>query len=102
MTALSSKDRLLQRIADRSAHVGIVGIGYVGLPLAAVFGAAGLRVTGLDASAERVAAINAGRSYIDDVPTDVVAQRRAYFLHHQRPERCASNWCARSTSATMA
>ncbi len=59
MTALSSKDRLLQRIADRSAHVGIVGIGYVGLPLAAVFGAAGLRVTGLDASAERVAAINA-------------------------------------------
>ena len=77
MTALSSKDRLLQRIADRSAHVGIVGIGYVGLPLAAVFGAAGLRVTGLDASAERVAAINAGRSYIDDVPTSVVAQLRA-------------------------
>lgn len=76
MTASSSKDRLLQRIADRSAHVGIVGIGYVGLPLAAVFGAAGLRVTGLDASAERVAAINAGHSYIDDVPTDVIAQLR--------------------------
>jgi nucleotide sugar dehydrogenase len=77
MTASSSKDRLLQRIADRSAHVGIIGIGYVGLPLAAVFGAAGLRVTGLDTSAERVAAINAGRSYINDVPTDVVAQLRA-------------------------
>ncbi len=66
----------MQRIADRSVHVGVVGIGYVGLPLAAVFGAAGLRVTGLDASAERVAAINAGRSYIDDVPTDVIAQLR--------------------------
>ncbi len=78
--ALSSRERLLQRIADRSARVGIVGIGYVGLPLAAVFGAAGLRVTGVDASAERVAAINAGRSYIDDVPTDVVAHLRAQDL----------------------
>lgn len=77
MTTLSSRDRLLRRIADRSARIGIVGVGYVGLPLAAVFGAAGLRVTGVDASAERVAAINAGRSYIDDVPTDVVAQLRA-------------------------
>ncbi len=77
MTASSSRERLLRRIADRSARVGIVGVGYVGLPLAAVFGAAGLRVTGVDASAERVAAINAGRSYIDDVPTDVVAQLRA-------------------------
>lgn len=77
MTALSSRDWLLRRIADRSARVGIVGVGYVGLPLAAVFGAAGLRVTGVDASAERVAAINAGRSYIDDVPTDVVTQLRA-------------------------
>lgn len=77
MTASSSRERLLRRIADRSVRVGIVGVGYVGLPLAAVFGAAGLRVTGVDASAERVAAINAGRSYIDDVPTDVVAQLRA-------------------------
>jgi UDP-N-acetyl-D-glucosamine dehydrogenase len=77
MTASSSRERLLQRIADRSARVGIIGVGYVGLPLAAVFGAAGLRVTGVDASAERVAAINAGRSYIDDVPTSVVAQLRA-------------------------
>ncbi len=78
--ALSSREWLLRRIADRSARVGIVGIGYVGLPLAAVFGAAGLRVTGVDASAERVAAINAGRSYIDDVPTDVVAHLRAQDL----------------------
>ncbi|MDW8234387.1 MAG: nucleotide sugar dehydrogenase, partial [Roseiflexaceae bacterium] len=80
MTAASSRDRLLQRIADRSARVGVVGVGYVGLPLAAVFGAAGLRVTAIDASAERVAAINAGRSYINDVPTDVVAHLRAEGL----------------------
>jgi UDP-N-acetyl-D-glucosamine dehydrogenase len=77
MTTVSSRERLLRRVADRSARVGIVGIGYVGLPLAAVFGAAGLRVTGVDASVERVAAINAGRSYIDDVPTEVVAQLHA-------------------------
>lgn len=80
MTASSSREQLLQRIADRSARVGIIGVGYVGLPLAAVFGAAGLRVTGIDASAERVAAINAGRSYIEDVPTDVVAHLRAEGL----------------------
>ncbi|MFQ3631320.1 nucleotide sugar dehydrogenase [Roseiflexus sp.] len=80
MSSVSSRERLLQRIADRSVHVGIIGVGYVGLPLAAVFGAAGLRVTGIDASAERVAAINAGRSYIDDVPTDVVAHLRAQDL----------------------
>ncbi len=77
MTASSSRERLLKRIADRSARVGIIGVGYVGLPLAAVFGAAGLRVTGVDASAEKVAALNAGRSYIEDVPTEVVAQLRA-------------------------
>lgn len=80
MTASSSREWLLQRIADRSARVGVIGVGYVGLPLAAVFGAAGLRVTGIDASAERVAAINAGRSYIEDVPTDVVAHLRAEGL----------------------
>lgn len=80
MTTSSSRDQLLQRIADRSARVGIIGVGYVGLPLAAVFGAAGLRVTGIDASVERVAAINAGCSYIEDVPTDVVAHLRAEGL----------------------
>ena len=49
-------------------RVGIVGLGYVGLPLAVAFAAAGVEVVGVDISAQRVGAINAGDSYIEDVP----------------------------------
>ncbi len=63
------REHLLERIRDRSARIGIIGVGYVGLPLATVFGAAGFRVTGFDISPERVAALNAGQSYVEDVPS---------------------------------
>jgi UDP-N-acetyl-D-glucosamine dehydrogenase len=55
------------------ATVGIIGLGYVGLPLAMAFVEAGLRVIGYDVSAEKVAAIEAGRSYIEDVSSDELA-----------------------------
>lgn len=64
----SLKDQKLARIDDRSAIVGIVGMGYVGLPLAMVFCDAGMRVVGFDISPERVAQLNSGDSYIEDVP----------------------------------
>jgi UDP-N-acetyl-D-glucosamine dehydrogenase len=64
---------LLERIENRQAHVGIVGLGYVGLPLAVEFGKAGFRVTGIDVSASKVEALNRGESYIQDVPTADVA-----------------------------
>ncbi len=73
----AAKERLLERIARRTVRVGIIGVGYVGLPLATVFGSAGLRVTAIDMSTERVAAINAGHSYIEDVPSSLVAHLRA-------------------------
>jgi UDP-N-acetyl-D-glucosamine dehydrogenase len=63
----SLKTRLIQKFEDRSARVGIVGIGYVGLPLAVVFAEAGFNVTGVDPAEEKVAAINRGESYILDV-----------------------------------
>jgi len=53
--------------AGSAGTVGIIGLGYVGLPLAVAFAEAGLRVVGLDVSDERVADINAARSYIEDV-----------------------------------
>ncbi len=53
--------------------IGIVGLGYVGLPLAVAFAAAGHEVTGLDADAAKVAALAAGRSWVEDVPDAVVA-----------------------------
>jgi UDP-N-acetyl-D-glucosamine dehydrogenase len=54
---------LNEKIVNRSAHVCVVGLGYVGLPLAVAFAAAGYRVTGIDTDADRTAEINAGQSH---------------------------------------
>ncbi|MCC6627229.1 MAG: nucleotide sugar dehydrogenase [Chloroflexi bacterium] len=63
----------MERIEARTATVGIVGLGYAGLPLAVAFAEAGFPTLGYDLSAARVAAINAGRSYIDDIATERLA-----------------------------
>lgn len=73
--------QLLSKIQAKSAHVVVVGIGYVGLPLVAEFARAGFRVTGLDADAEKVRLLRAGESYISDVPTgDIAPYVRAGLL----------------------
>ena len=64
---------LRQKIEQRQAKVGIIGLGYVGLPLAVEFARAGLDVTGFDVDASKVEQLNAGRSYIGDVTTADVA-----------------------------
>src|SRR6201994_3383641 len=69
MTAQS----LANKISTRTANVGIVGLGYVGLPLAVEFAKAGFSVTGIDVSADKVARVNAGDSYIVDIPTEKLA-----------------------------
>lgn len=76
MSATQHKARLLQRIADRTAHMGIIGIGYVGLPLAMVFAEAGFKVIGIDVDANKVAQLNAGHSYVSDVPDQQLAAVR--------------------------
>ena len=53
--------------------IGIVGLGYVGLPLAVAFGEEGHDVVGLDADARKIDSLNEGRSYIEDVPDDQLA-----------------------------
>ncbi len=68
------KDQLLSKIHDRTAVVSIIGLGYVGLPLAAAFAETGFPVIGIDVDASKVDAINQGRSYIEDVPSERVAQ----------------------------
>src|SRR5215211_309473 len=70
MTEILSATAFDERVATRSARVGIVGLGYAGLPLAMAFAEAGFEVCGIDLSRERVDAITAGRSYLVDVPAE--------------------------------
>lgn len=63
---------LKKRIRTRTAKTGIIGLGYVGLPLAIEMAKAGFHVTGIDLSQEKVNALNRGVSYIPDVPSQTV------------------------------
>jgi UDP-N-acetyl-D-glucosamine dehydrogenase len=71
---MSSEQQLLQRIQDRSAVVAVVGLGYVGLPLAMEFAKAGFKVLGYDVSQRVVDLLNRGESHIQDVPADEVGE----------------------------
>jgi UDP-N-acetyl-D-glucosamine dehydrogenase len=64
--------KLRQAVDERNATIGIIGLGYVGLPLAATFGKAGFRVLGVDADPARVARLLAGESPVEDVPSGVL------------------------------
>jgi UDP-N-acetyl-D-glucosamine dehydrogenase len=63
---------LQEKIRSRQAHVGIVGLGYVGLPLAVEFARAGFTVTGIDVSPAKAERVNAGDSYVGDVPSQTL------------------------------
>ena len=60
-------EMLTRRLADRSARVGVIGLGYVGLPLAAATARAGFRTLGFDIDPRKAAQLNRGQSYIDAV-----------------------------------
>jgi UDP-N-acetyl-D-glucosamine dehydrogenase len=70
----SMKDRLLAKLADRKACVGVIGLGYVGLPLAIEFARAGFRVIGYDVSQSVVDDLMRGKSHIRDIPSADVKQ----------------------------
>jgi len=61
------------KIESRQARAGVIGLGYVGLPLAAEFARHGFRITGIDRDARKVAELRAGRSYIADVSSEEIA-----------------------------
>ncbi len=77
---MTAFDTLQQRLQARSALIGIIGLGYVGVPLGTRAARVGFPVLGIDRDAERVAAINDGQSYIVDVST---AQLQAAQAHGQ-------------------
>ncbi len=74
MVALSTKQRLLSDISGRSSSIGVIGLGYVGLPLALAFANAGFRVIGIDIDEQKVDDINNGRSYVEDIPSDQLSK----------------------------
>src|SRR5580692_6540808 len=68
----SHLDVLTEKIANRTARVGIIGLGYVGLPLAVEFAKAGFSVTGIDVQESKIVQLRRGESYIQDVSSDVL------------------------------
>jgi UDP-N-acetyl-D-glucosamine dehydrogenase len=70
---MSHEAALVQKAGDRSAVFGVVGLGYVGLPLTVELASSGYAVLGFDVSEEVVAGVNGGTSHVQDVPTDRLA-----------------------------
>ena len=69
-------DTLVKQLEGREARVGVIGLGYVGLPLARAFAEAGFRVLGFDVDPSKIEQIQSGTSYIDAVPDEVLARLR--------------------------
>lgn len=68
----------LSRINARTAHIGIIGMGYVGLPLALLFSEAGFPVTGFDIDAKKTATLNEGGSYIVRIPATEISSAKEH------------------------
>ncbi len=77
---MSAQSVLLQKLKDKSARIGIVGLGYVGLPLALRFSEAGFKVLGLDIDPDKVKALTAGKSYIAQIPAERIGKAVAAGL----------------------
>jgi UDP-N-acetyl-D-glucosamine dehydrogenase len=74
------KKKLLEKIKSREAIIGIIGLGYVGLPLMLRFCETGYKVLGFDIDKNKVEELNAGRSYIEHIPPeDIVSARKSLF-----------------------
>jgi UDP-N-acetyl-D-glucosamine dehydrogenase len=72
MSDVASQEDLLARLKRKDFTAAVIGLGYVGLPLAVEYAGAGIRVIGIDSDGAKVRAIRSGKSYIDDVPSEMV------------------------------
>jgi UDP-N-acetyl-D-glucosamine dehydrogenase len=71
---MTIKENLINRFKNREAKIGVLGLGYVGLPLAVIFAEAGFTVLGIDPDSRKTESVNRGVSYIQDVPTEQLAK----------------------------
>ncbi len=70
----SMKELVLEKISQRTLHVAVIGLGYVGLPLVTTFAKAGFQVTGIDIDQNKVNQANQGESYIADIPSSLLRE----------------------------
>ena len=75
-TRSTGYEQLAKKIESRQAHLAVVGLGYVGLPLSLEMARAGFKVTGIDVDASKVKALNSGKSYIGDVSDAQLKEQR--------------------------
>lgn len=73
-TNILHQQKLLKSIKEKRAQVGIVGLGYVGLPLSLVFSQGGFRTTGFDIDARKIQSLERGESYIKHIPREVILE----------------------------
>ncbi len=94
MTEHTSTGQILKaRIADRTSRVGVIGMGYVGLPLAMAVAKAGFPVTGFDIDAAKTNALNKGESYIDAVKSKNLGEHIASQRFHATTDRAILGDC---------
>ena len=79
------EQQLLQKATDRSAVFGVIGLGYVGLPLAVEVARAGYTVVGFDVDADVVEGVNTGQSHIQDVATETLSRSCGHRRSLPRP-----------------
>ena len=90
---MSQKDQLLARFQKHDATVGIIGLGYVGLPLGLAFAERGFRAIGFDVDPAKIAALTGGRCYIHHIEAEriqavVAAKRFAATANFERLAEC--------------
>ena len=98
---MATKEALLAAIQDHSARIAVVGLGYVGLPLAVAFAERGFRVVGLDVDKRKVDALNCGRSYVEDISSERLAHLAATVPSEARLQATSDYAALDSCAATI-
>jgi len=79
---MAHDQQIISKIKDRTAVIGVIGLGYVGLPLMIRFGEEGFRTIGFDVDDSKVKRLNSGESYIKHIPSETIRQLRANDTFH--------------------
>jgi UDP-N-acetyl-D-glucosamine dehydrogenase len=95
------RETLLNKFWERRAQVAVIGLGYVGLPLAVAFAEAGYRVVGIDLDERKIDAINRGESYIEDIPSAVLARYAGVVAAEPLPQAWAAGQAATLAPARL-